>query len=368
MDITSAKRVIESRYSGNMRPQRGRHTVTDFELVKTIGKGAFGVVHVARELKTKRVIALKIMSKTALCESGTAATVHTELQVLARVAAANDSSRFLSSPTHMFSDNDLLCIGMNYMRGGDLMGLLIKRDIFSVEETRFYMAQLICAVAELHALGFMHRDIKPDNIFLDSRGCIKLGDFGLCKQIQSTLRLSTQSDGSTRMSGADGKTFTIVGTLDYMAPETIRSIGYDNSVDLWAVGVIAYECLVGHAPFFAESQHDTAQKIATFVSPISFSCDDIQCRSFVNNLICDANIRMNADAAKAHAFLTNVDWSFSRPPFIPSRAEDTDTSNFDEFELVPPIVRKNADPLVASIFKATPFAISSSLDDLTIVA
>jgi protein-serine/threonine kinase len=157
-----------------LRFQRQRLSPDDFETVQCIGKGAFGIVKLVRRRDTGQLFALKVMSKGLMLENKQAAHVRAERDVL----AANDSS-WLVSLYCSFQDRDHLYLLMEYLPGGDMMGLLIAKDIFPEPMARFYVAECVLAIESVHALGFIHRDIKPDNILFDAQGHVKLSDFGL---------------------------------------------------------------------------------------------------------------------------------------------------------------------------------------------
>jgi serine/threonine kinase 38 len=162
-------------------------TTSDFESLAIIGRGAFGEVRLVRR-KTKdkmdpsygQIFALKSMKKEMMVVKNQVGHVKAERDVLAK---ADENNRWLTVLSFSFTDESHLYMVMEYMPGGDLMSLLMKEDTFSEHVTRFFMAEAAFAISSVHALGYIHRDIKPDNMLLDARGHLKLTDLGLCKKV-----------------------------------------------------------------------------------------------------------------------------------------------------------------------------------------
>jgi len=263
-----------------------------------------------------------------------------------------------------FQDSRFLYFVMEYLPGGDLMNLLIKREILSEDETRFYMAELIQAVQATHNHGYIHRDLKPDNILINSDGHIKLSDFGLCTSgaeshlssfyntvVPKNFRQSTTLGDSLkpakraldRRSYWNGirktMSYSTVGTSNYMAPEILLEQGYGPEIDWWSVGVILYECIVGYAPFSCEDTTETCIMILEFQTTLDFP-DEPQISEEARHLIqecllVDQRARKGYEDIVKHPWFKGMDFNTVRQhksPWIPDIKDEADTTNFDEFD------------------------------------
>ena len=239
------------------------------------------------------------------------------------------------------------------------MTILMKRDILSESETRFYIAESILAVDSVHQMNYIHRDLKPDNILLDHRGHIKLSDFGLCKhtditaqnpysnlkKIQEDLKQKINLERRPEYRRNRKLAYSTVGTPDYIAPEVFGKGGYNETVDWWSIGVIMFEMLVGYPPFFSDDPSITCQKILhwrkTLVIPREANLSPAAV-DLLQRFICDPSDRIGArgvDEIKSHPFFAGVDWDYlfeSEAPWVPDLSCETDTSNFDKFEETEP--------------------------------
>merc|ERR1712172_217944 len=170
-----------------------------------------------------------------------------------------------------------------------MMTLLMKKDTLPEEAAQFYMAETALAIQTIHELGFIHRDIKPDNLLLDSRGHVKLSDFGLCTGLKKSHRTEFYKDLSqvkpsdfssnpmdskrkleTWRSKRRALAYSTVGTPDYIAPEVFLQTGYDKTCDWWSLGVIMYEMLIGYPPFCSETPKETYTKIMDWKEHLAF--------------------------------------------------------------------------------------------------
>jgi len=178
----------------HLRSSRAKLSVQDFEQLDIIGRGAFGEVRLCRQRATGDIYAMKKLRKAEMVAKGQVAHVRAELEVMSE---AEDTNEWVVKLHYSFQDDEFLYLVMEYVPGGDMMSLLMKRDILTEAETRFYVAQTVLAVASLHRLAYIHRDLKPDNLLIDSDGHIKLTDFGLVKPLaQLELKFYTPGGAS----------------------------------------------------------------------------------------------------------------------------------------------------------------------------
>ncbi|EEC13851.1 Rho-associated kinase, putative, partial [Ixodes scapularis] len=298
----------------------------DFTVIKTIGRGAFGEVQLVRHKSTRCVYAMKLLSKFEMMKRSDSAFFWEE-----RFIMAHARSQWVVQLHHAFQDDRRLYMVMDYMPGGDLVNLMSNYDV-PEHWARFYCAQVVLAVDTIHGMGFVHRDVKPDNMLLDARGHLKLADFGTC------MRMDT--DGLVRSD-------TAVGTPDYISPEVLKSQGgegcYGRECDWWSVGVFLYEMLVGDTPFYADSLVGTYGKIMDHANSLSFP-EDVEVSRDARHLICsflsDRTVRLGRNGVqeiKAHPFFQNDQWTFENirdaaPPVSPELSGDDDASNFDDVE------------------------------------
>merc|ERR1719225_2230192 len=172
-----------------LRLKRSRLGVDDFEAIKVIGKGAFGEVRLVQKIDTGHVYAMKILRKADMVEKEQVAHVRAERDILVEA-----DHQWVVKMYFSFQDAGNLYLIMEFLPGGDMMTLLMKKDTLSEECTQFYIAETALAIEYIHKLGFIHRDIKPDNLLLDANGHIKLSDFGLCTGLKKSHRTDFYRD------------------------------------------------------------------------------------------------------------------------------------------------------------------------------
>lgn len=358
-----------------LRLKRTRLGLSDFQKLKVIGRGAFGEVRLVQKKDTGNVYAMKVLNKKKMIDKKQEGHVRAERDILSEA-----ENPWLVMMYYSFQDRRNLYLIMEFLPGGDLMTMLINRDTLTHEETKFYMAEVALAIDSIHKLGFIHRDIKPDNILLDASGHVKLSDFGLCTGNRPIHKTSFYTDASKNPGLISGQDFTgpinpsdnlhhnkkdkkafsksdhwkknrrllaysTVGTPDYIAPEVFQNStdGYDKNCDWWSLGVIMFECLCGYPPFCSDDNDpaETYHKILDWETELDFPPNiplQNSSISLIKSLVTSADRRIGRtgiDALKKHKFFKDIgDWEQirSRPAKIEiTVTSQDDTRNFDEF-------------------------------------
>jgi|EP00927_Polykrikos_kofoidii_P081216 serine/threonine protein kinase len=336
-------------------------TTDDFVRVRVIGEGTFGIVHLVKGKGTEQYYALKQMMKTPMCRKNVRRGAFAERDLLAEA-----QSRWFVELVATFQDANNVFMVMEFLAGGDLIGHLIERKRFTKAETQFYMAELLEALDTVHKCGFVHRDVKPDNMVLTSAGHLKLLDFGLCAHETTAATIPGCSVTKESPRGAvvrDSQCVrtpatsrrallkSIVGTPQYMAPEVYRGASGIES-DIWALGIITFECLTGDVPFSsgndfsADGQRMVRDRVMRhqevfprllsramqkgFIRPVS--------HDFLMRVICERNDRLTAEDCRRDPFFFGIDFPrvhLMTPPIVPSLSGPGDASQFDDFQAAP---------------------------------
>uniref|UniRef100_A0A452YF76 non-specific serine/threonine protein kinase n=1 Tax=Aegilops tauschii subsp. strangulata TaxID=200361 RepID=A0A452YF76_AEGTS len=274
---------FEKKETEYMRLQRHKMSAEDFDLLTVIGKGAFGEVRICREKTTGNVYAMKKLKKSEMLRRGQVEHVRAERNLLAEVDHHCIVKLYCS-----FQDNEFLYLIMEYLPGGDMMTLLMRKDTLTEDEARFYVGETVLAIEAIHKHNYIHRDIKPDNLLLDRYGHLRLSDFGLCKPLDYaafpdlnekdvTPNRTSSAHGDGRQQTTPKRTqqeqlehwqknrrtlaYSTVGTPDYIAPEVLLKKGYGMECDWWSLGAIMYEMLVGYPPFYSDEPMTTCRKV-----------------------------------------------------------------------------------------------------------
>ena len=341
-------------------------TIREFDPLTIIGRGAFGEVRICRQKENGDIVAIKKMRKEDMLNKNQLMHVRTEKEIL------KNNNPWIVKLKYSFQDDYFLYLVMDFLPGGDLMNLLMKKDILTEEEARFYTAEMILAVDSVHKLNCIHRDLKPDNILIDKRGHIQLSDFGLSKlsdntffpiSIKDTPNDNTKKEKTTIYNLENNQeknlnninenknskklkkrnrlmAYSTVGTPDYIAPEVFGQDGYGEEVDWWSIGVMFFEMVVGYPPFFSENPSDTCKKIVKWKQYFQIPDDanlSYEAKSLIKRMVASHENRLGVngvDEIKKHPFFKGVDWDNirnTRAPFIPDIKNDWDCKYFDHF-------------------------------------
>ncbi|XP_078401573.1 serine/threonine-protein kinase LATS2 isoform X1 [Cetorhinus maximus] len=362
------RKMLNQKESNYNRLKRAKMDKSLFVKIKTLGVGAFGEVCLAQKVDTNALYAMKTLRKKDVLSRNQVAHVKAERDILAEA-----DNEWVVKLYYSFQDKENLYFVMDYIPGGDMMSLLIRMGVFPESLARFYIAELTLAIESVHKMGFIHRDIKPDNILIDLDGHIKLTDFGLCTGFRWTHDSKYYQKGSHARQdsmepsdlwgdlsdckcGDRLKTLeqraarqhqrclahSLVGTPNYIAPEVLLRKGYTQLCDWWSVGVILFEMLVGQPPFLAPTPAETQIKVINWESTLYIPPQvklSSEATDLITKLCCGASDRVGgngADEIKAHPFFTSIDFSEDirrQPaPYVPKISHPMDTSNFDPIE------------------------------------
>jgi len=296
----------------------GKASLENFSLKKTLGTGSFGRVMLASYKQTETLVAIKILKKDKIVKMKQVEHTKYEKQILDQVRCP-----FVVNLLGFFQDAKNLYLVMDYVPGGEMFYHLRKAGRFTDEVARFYAAEVVLAWEFLHSRNIIYRDLKPENLLINSNGHLKVTDFGFAKKV-------------------DDRTWTVCGTPEYLAPEIILSRGYGKAVDWWALGVLIYEMLVGYPPFFDDDPYEIYEKIVAgkvkypnFMKPTA--------KDLINNLLQTdlskrfGNLKDGVNDIKNHKWFAGIDWVALaqckvQPPFVPVVNSLDDTSNFQPYD------------------------------------
>lgn len=293
----------------------------EFEIIGTLGVGGFGRVELVRNSRDSRTYALKILKKQYVVETKQQDHILNERNIMSEAR-----TNFVCRLYKTFKDKKYLYLLLEVCLGGELWSLLRERGQFEENHTKFYTACVIEALAYLHSKGIVYRDLKPENLLLDSRGYCKLVDFGFAKKI-----------------GLGKKTWTFCGTPEYVAPEIILNKGHDIGVDYWSLGVLIFELLTGDTPFVGSDPMSTYNCILKGIDAIDFPRKIPKVCSALIKRLCRENAvdrlgyqRGGIRDIQKHKWFEGFSWENLRngsleAPYIPRLKDNTDLINFDSY-------------------------------------
>ncbi|KAF2150659.1 protein kinase A [Myriangium duriaei CBS 260.36] len=218
--------IYQQTVTNPVRETKGKYTLTDFVIQRTLGTGSFGRVHLVQSKHNQRFYAVKVLKKAQVVKMKQVEHTNDERRMLQKV-----KHPFLITLWGTFQDSKNLYMVMDFIEGGELFSLLRKSQRFPNPVAKFYAAEVTLALDYLHSHNIIYRDLKPENLLLDRHGHLKITDFGFAKEVPDI-------------------TWTLCGTPDYLAPEVVSSKGYNKSVDWWSLGILIFEMLCGFTPFW----------------------------------------------------------------------------------------------------------------------
>ena len=258
-------------------------SLEDFNIEKVIGKGAFGKVFLVSRKVSGEIFAMKSLRKEMIEKRNQKDHTQTERQILGGV-----ENPFIVQLRFAFQTEDKLYMVMDYINGGELFFHLRKAKTFTEERTRFYAAEIALALEYLHSQGIIYRDLKPENVLLDKDGHLKITDFGLSKQFADDQKK---------------KAFSFCGTPEYIAPEILKGIGHDHSVDFWSLGALIYEMLAGSPPFYSRNKDQMFKNMLTKPVTMKPYFSPAACDIISKLLQVDPRKRLNLfEELKSHEF------------------------------------------------------------------
>uniref|UniRef100_A0A673HAM8 protein kinase C n=1 Tax=Sinocyclocheilus rhinocerous TaxID=307959 RepID=A0A673HAM8_9TELE len=305
-------------------PSSGREEgmqMEDFNCISVLGRGHFGKVLLAEFRRTGKLYAIKALKKGDVVTRDEVDSLICEKRIFETINVFRHP--FLVNLYGCFQTPDHVCFVMEYSPGGDLM-THIHNSIFSERQARFYSACVLLGLEFLHQNRIVYRDLKLDNLLMDSDGFVRIADFGLCKEGM----------------GHGDRTSTFCGTPEFLAPEVLTDSTYTRAVDWWGLGVLIYEMLVGESPFPGDDEEEVFDSIVNdevryprFLSPESVSIIQKLLQKNPEKRLGAGE--QDANEVKRHRFFQGIDWEALlakrvKPPFLPSIKAPADVSNFDE--------------------------------------
>ena len=297
-----------------------RYKLDELEVIRTLGMGAFGRVKFVKVKNTPEGVtntcALKCLSKRSIVENGLQDHVLNEKNIMKEL-----DHPFILNFHCAMQDDKYIYFLLDVLLGGELFKCLRAETQFPEEWSRFYAASVLLAFCQIHARKIAYRDLKPENLVMDSNGYLKMVDFGLAKKVEG------------------GKTWTLCGTPDYLAPEVILNEGHDWAVDYWALGVLIYEMTVGSPPFYADDPMEVYEKIlsgnVSIPSHFSRGISDIVrklLKTYQSKRL--GRTRGGTSAVMKHKWFSGFDWDAllgkrMKVPIAPKIKDEEDASNFE---------------------------------------
>ncbi|KAK2756729.1 camp-dependent protein kinase catalytic subunit [Arachnomyces sp. PD_36] len=302
------------------RQLKGKYSLEDFALRRTLGTGSFGRVHLVQSNHNQRYYAMKVLKKEQVVRMKQIEHTNDERRMLQRV-----KHPFLITLWGTFQDSKNLYMVMDFVEGGELFSLLRKSQRFPNPVAKFYAAEVTLALEYLHSQHVIYRDLKPENLLLDRHGHLKITDFGFAKEVPDI-------------------TWTLCGTPDYLAPEVVASKGYNKSVDWWSLGILIFEMLCGFTPFWdggspVKIYENILKGKVKYPPYMHQDAQDLLSRLITPDLTKRlGNLHGGAEDVKSHPWFSEVTWDRLAakdidPPYAPPvKGGQGDASQFDTYK------------------------------------
>ncbi|OHT15177.1 Serine/threonine-protein kinase Sgk1 [Tritrichomonas foetus] len=289
-------------------------SMDDFKIISVVGRGSYGKVMLVQKKSNEHYYALKSIRKKTLIDEDKCYTVIAERNILMKMRHP-----FIIGLHFAFQTKTKFYLGLDYAPGGELYNHLDEVGTFPVDQVKIYIAEIALALDYMHSIGIVYRDLKPENVMLDSKGHVRLTDFGLSKDLSLT---------------GDNSTSTFCGTPDYLAPEIVQNHNYGFQVDWWALAILAYEMLTATTPFFHKSRNRLLENIVNTPPRMSLVKDKNAADWIRFMLVKDPKNRPGFEELKDHPFFNDLNWDDVlekkyEPDFKPLDSGRKSLSNFN---------------------------------------
>jgi len=332
-------------------------TVSDLVPIQLIGAGAVGRVYLTKRSSDNAAFAVKVVSKSEMIAKNKVRRALTEREILATA-----DFPFIVSVYYTFTSHDNLYMAMEVCAGGEFYKLLLRQPhrVLPEPAARFYICEVLAALEYLHSIGFIYRDLKPENLLVHGSGHMRLCDFDLSARAVASVPtiVSSMWGGTKTLHNAPHiLTNSFVGTEEYVAPEVVKGGTQSVAVDFWTLGVLLFEILYARTPFKGAEQDDTFANIcrgaqgALEFPPLPLyvkekvgskyptkACKDLIRRLLTASPSDRLGSRHGATDVKAHAFFESVSWPLlanEEPPIVPEVDGDFDTKYYRKLKMGP---------------------------------
>ncbi|XP_063888456.1 serine/threonine-protein kinase N-like isoform X2 [Scylla paramamosain] len=336
LPLSRFDRDRDSAYDTFRPPAYGAMGMEQFRLISVLGRGHFGKVILGQYKNTAEYFAIKALKKGDIIARDEVESLLAEKRIFE--VANSVRHPFLVNLFACYQTETHVCFVMEYAAGGDLM-MHIHADVFDEPRAVFYAACVVLGLQYLHDNRIIYRDLKLDNLLLDTEGYVKIADFGLCKEGM----------------GYGDRTGTFCGTPEFLAPEVLTETSYTRAVDWWGLGVLIFEMLVGESPFPGDDEEEVFDSIVNdeVRYPRFLSIEAVAIMRKLLRKHPDRRLgasEKDAEDVKKQQFFRSVCWDDLlqrkvKPPFVPTVTSPEDVSNFDEeFTLEKPALTPPKDP------------------------